>query len=655
LREGSLAHWLAVIWLGALGGAELFTHLASRLEGTFFAKPGEDKLTRFRDRIGLRDLLRQLALIEPVEVPRKSSPFQLLTVFAERLILAMAGDPKRPEAKARGARTLGKLAGWLGDNAMAALFRLGEEKWRQEGWQHECGEGFAAALAHHGVLAYIASRNAYSGYAWGDGATRIAADIIARRNPLDMLALIDSVEVRYFKTRAHLIGTAAVAMKRAGIGLLSALSSRRSRYVDGAQFEDFANVLRSTGMLSGDRSDLPKAAVTKAAIAAAIDSGDLEGLRRAVALVEALPDNPGNPFEGETIWAKDLRQQLADALTAGDPGAALRLMISATSREDFRAFAAGLLHRQSHLHDPEMLADWVLAAVQPKPTWAQADWVMPLAIGFALALEPEARLPFLAALLGEGSPTQAEVLAVLAALDDPIGTLEWVTSGKAEDDYDLELALFNAVPALAARGDETLFERLDSLGPDEPLMTTIGEHWPIERWESCLSACATWIGTNPRQGGERLLSWMLEALLPRVAVSDPRRAFDAVDRIRSTHPGVNEPHLLRWMIGSVAGQRNPSAKHWPMLLAAASRIAEPRRRGYALREMLSGAKLLPVDQRRRPTCETIAALALGPRELILNNVEAVVRTAAAADPCVLNTLTGLIDRIRGLLAVDLDG
>jgi hypothetical protein len=158
---------------------------------------------------------------------------------------------------------------------------------------------------------------------------------------------------------------------------------------------------------------------------------------------------------------------------------------------------------------------------------------------------------------------------------------------------------------------------------------------------------------NPSRDGEFLLIWLLEELLPRVAVSDPRRAFDAVDCIKQTHPGaVYEARLLQAMICNVAGQKSPTANHWPMLLAAADRIAEPLPRGNALTAMLSAAKRLPVDQRRRPTCLTIAALALGPRELVLNNVEAVVRTAVAADPGVRSKLIGLADRMRALLAVD---
>jgi hypothetical protein len=71
--------------------------------------------------------------------------------------------------------------------------------------------------------------------------------------------------------------------------------------------------------------------------------------------------------------------------------------------------------------------------------------------------------------------------------------------------------------------------------------------------------------------------------------------------------------------------------------------------------MLSATKRLPAARASQPACRTIAALALGPGEFILNNVAAVVRTAAAIDHGVRKDLIGLIGRLRSLLAVNLEG
>jgi hypothetical protein len=314
------------------------------------------------------------------------------------------------------------------------------------------------------VSAYIAARSTLSGYAWWEGATRVAADIIARNNPLDMLPLIDSVDIRYSGTRAQFIGTAAVAMKRSGIGSIAALLSRLGRYVDCGQFGKFLDVLKRIETFSTGDSDLSAAAIAKRAVDVAIDSSDLDGMWRASPLVEALPDTVGVPFEGETIWAEDLRRKLADALAPRDPVKALRLIVPITSTEGFQTFATNLLIRHPQLLEPDALAGWALAALRdPEQSWKNTDWVTQFATGFALALPVDARFHFLRTILKQGSPSYSHVLIALGGLEDPIGTLEQLASTPPGYKYDFIVALFNAVQALAVRGDETLFERLDGL------------------------------------------------------------------------------------------------------------------------------------------------------------------------------------------------
>jgi hypothetical protein len=660
-KNGSLAHGLAVVWLGSMGGAELFKALVGNFKRSFFVKSNK-KLSHYGERAGLRDLIRQLALVEPSRIPRGSAPFNLMKVIAERVLLLLADEPDVPESKAGGARVLGKFAAWLDDDLMTRLFQHGTERWINEGWQHECGEGFAASLARRGVSSYIVGRNLFSGYPSWHGAMMVAADIICCNDPRDVVALIDSVEIRHFKTRASLIGKGAIAMKRAGVGSLATLASRLSPYVAGAQFEDLVEVLRSVETPRAEPMD--QLILTKKAVDAAIQSGDLAAMRNVIRSVETLSDILGVPFEGETIWAKNLRRSLAGALARDDPVSSLRLLVPIASVDDFRAFATEFLVKRPHLRDPKLFGTWVLRTLQPsEPSWESTYWIGPFATGLALALPGDTRSDFLAAISGKGSSNYAQVVSNLSALDDPIGTLNRASSNTEPVDDCLEWAIPNAVAALAERGDKTVFARLDGLSEryirNEPIMISIGEHWPTESWESCLSAYNSWQNTNSRQRrtfSRFSLSWILDELLPRVAVTDPRRAFDAVDQVKSDYPDVvDEARLLRRMIGRVAGSSSPNASYWPALLSAASKIADASPQGYALLDMLSATRRLPATEARQPACRTIAALALGPREFILNNVEAVVRTAAAIDHGVRKDLIGFVGRLRSLLAVNLEG
>jgi hypothetical protein len=155
--------------------------------------------------------------------------------------------------------------------------------------------------------------------------------------------------------------------------------------------------------------------------------------------------------------------------------------------------------------------------------------------------------------------------------------------------------------------------------------------------------------------GKYLLLRIAEVLLPRLSLIEPQQAFNAVDQIKLADPDTeDESFLLRRIIGGLGDQKNPSEKHWPIFLAAASRITDSGPLSYALLEMLSASKRLRFDERRRPVCQTIAALAFGPRELVLNNIEGVTWAAIAADPEVRGQLIGIGNRVKALLAVDLD-
>jgi hypothetical protein len=171
-----------------------------------------------------------------------------------------------------------------------------------------------------------------------------------------------------------------------------------------------------------------------------------------------------------------------------------------------------------------------------------------------------------------------------------------------------------------------------------------------------LAACEKWIQTKSDSKAEHFLMSMVEVLLPRVALIEPQQALDSVAQIRSAHPDtIDESLLLRKIIGGLSCQKNPSEEHWRIFIAALSRITESGPLGEALLDMLLASRRLRFDERKRPVCQTIAALAFGPREFVLNNIEAVIWAAIAAEPAIRNELAGLGDRVEQLLALDLAG
>ncbi|NEI93926.1 hypothetical protein GR248_24315 [Rhizobium leguminosarum] len=652
LTFGSLSHLLASAWMGSLGGEVLSAELVRALGKASRATESEDEwLSAQFDGVGLRHVLQQLALIEPYRIPRDSRPFQLLEIFGERLLIVLSEEKDVPEKKARGARVLGEIYGWLGDDFISALFRLGTDKWGNESWQRECGEGLAASLARRGVANYIAARNDLSGYAWQQSAVQIASDIIASENPKAILQLIDSIDIRYSATRAQLVGTAAVAMKRSGVGSLDALPPRLSPYIDGAEFRNFLDILKSIAEPSEVGSNLPMEAIAKLAVDAAIRNPKQNGMH-AIALVEDLNDGVGIPFEGEIIWAKDLRRKLADALSASDPAAALRLINPFTDTRGFTEFAQAFRGRHPDLAEWHPFAEWTCAAIQ---RLASSHWPTDLVVGFALALPEDSRHPFLATVVEEGSSTYRHIRARLQAFEQPAKMLELAGMAGAGENPNHNQAIRDSIQVLADRGDPSLFDLLSrvykQVEPSDGIVKQIGLSWPANDWKTCLAACEDWFGQNMGWDQKHLFLHLIESLLPRAATISPKSTFAIVDQLATTYSrAIDKPHLLRLMIGSIVGGQRPSAEHWSALLSAAKTISESRPLGNALLETLRATRRLDTKERQQATCQTIAALALSSRELVLKNVEAIYWAAIDSAPEVKSALPNIASRLKVLLS-----
>lgn len=658
LDPDGLSHLLARAWLSAMGGSVLFEKFSADIILEKQADTDDGRwLHRLREQAGLGDALHLLALIEPHQIARHGPSFQLLTHFGERLLAVLNDEKDRPESKARGALALGKLAAWLGDDVMVELLRLGKRNWRNELWQHECGKGFSASLARRSVHDYISAQDGPSSCAWWEGGVQIASEIIAKANPLDMLALIDSVDVRNLNSRAKLIGIAAIEMRRSGIGSLAALTPRLGRYVDGATFSDYVRITRSIAYPTECPVNLSDAAAAKRAVDAAIADPN-QSAKDAIDRVEALSDVVGTPFEGEIIWSKDLRRKLSVALETADPVAALRLIIPTANTEVFKDYGARFLRKDPMMNDWRKLAHWLLSAVSsPARSWNNSNWQSCLLTGFALALPIDSRRHFIAEATVEGSSLHAEVSARLDGYECPADVLrDFITIRQDDTPYHYP-SFLDAVKALAEAGDPVLFERLKEVfaerQPNHVVVATIGSSWPRERWEDCLSACRVWIEQHSDWHREHLFLHLIEGLIPRAAQINLNGILTAIDRLGDEYSGaINKAYILRKIIGKISEQERPSERDWPDLIETVRRIDEPVALRYALLDMLAATRRLDTDKRARPTNQTIAALALGSREMFIDNVEAVCRTAVGADAHVTSRLAGIGDRVKTLLEAD---
>lgn len=644
LTDYGVQRRLAAAWIDAQSGSALLKVLPE-------AEDPEDSVAALLlADVGLGGALQMLALIEPEALSRAGEVFETMKRVGDALLQALGRHERIPESRAGGARVLGRFFGWLGPDFALRLRQLGEAHW-SEGWIHEFAEGLSLSLAHQDADAYLAARaNTFPELQW-QRAANLAADTLARRDPQEVLRLIDSVPVKYSGTRAELVGIAAIAFRQTGQSArLRELPSRLSAYPQGAVFQEVATGLRVALDDAGDeREPVPLALALKHAQAAIADD-DAPAVARAAVEVEAFSLSVAHPYQGRTIWPEDIRRLLAKALAPQDPARALTLLLPLASLDEVRALAREIRARLITGKAGELALEAQRIAVEAKPTVLNAT--RELVLAFALEVPDGERSSFFDT-LNASAQLKLNVAQALDAISDPLRGLERLSS--RSDEFYLPWIAKHALAALCRTGAPLAFNALASLELDghleQALLQIIAKNWPLDSWCAGIDNALAW--AEPARCGKtfRIVDF-LETLLARAGAIEPAAVLDALDRtIAALKPGtLYRSQVQRVIIGAAAEADPVPTQHWPLLVARAVAIEDSGPRIRAIDSLLAALPRLLPEDRTRCTVLTLAALGQGPAKPVLQGAEAMVYAALAAEPALKGQGGTLAARLAALLA-----
>jgi hypothetical protein len=493
-----------------------------------------------------------------------------------------------------------------------------------------------------------------------DSALRVAAEIIASRDPADALRLVDRLPVQASTYRAELVRIIAIAMRRSGRGRISDLQSHLSPYIQGYHFLGaIAALERILGSKLESKSS-PKIVVVRNAVQDAISTGNQTNLLRVVPLVEALTSNIGEPFGGEVVWASDVRRQLVNALTSFAAEEALWVAMPIADITDFRVIAKTLLVQRPELADPRKIATVLLNAVRKvkrSPLDVFSD--LYLALSFALELPQDMRKNFIDRMFAPSAKTSRQAVAwAIDAFERPEDALARVANDKQELQIERIFIPPLAVGEYCRRHPDKTFALLDRLQLsaaelDQPLQQ-VGAYWPLERWKEGLSAFLDWMSKRCGEvGWTHTTRAFVEVLLRRAAAVEPVLALEEIKRLRD-RVKISDPeldYLVETVVVCAAKTRPPQVRHWKFLVNACARISEPGPRTSALCALLLGIEHMAPEERSPPASLAVALMGLGPREPVLNKLETVARAAAAADPGMRAKCSEMVELLRVLLSI----
>lgn len=647
LSDYSIQCRLAAAWIDAQSGSALLNELPEPED------PQDSFAARRLADVSLPETLQMLALIEPEALPRAGKVFETMKRVGDALLQALGRQERIPERRSDGARVLGRFLGWLGLDFALRLRQFGEAHWRDAVWSTEFAEGLSLSLAHQDAETYFAAcANTFPELQW-QGATNLAAHILARRDPHEVLRLIDSVPVKYSGTRAELVGIAAIAFRQTGQSTwLRELPSRLSAYPQGAVFQEIATGLRvALDDAEDEREPDPLALALKHAQVAIAD-GDALAVAQAAAEIEAFSLSVGQRYRGQTVWAKSIRRLLAKALAPQDPARALTLLLPWASLGEARTLVREIRARLITGMAGELALEAQRIAAEAGPSIWGTSWPRELVLAFALELPDGERSSFFDT-LNSSAQLKLDVAEALDAIADPRRGLERLCK-RTDELYVLWIAK-HALAALCRTEASLAFDALASLDfnsyQEQSLLQIIAENWPLDSWRAGIADALAWALPARHDKTFRIVDF-LERLLARTGAIEPAAALDALDRtIAALKPGTLYRSLVQKAIISAAAEADPiPTQHWPLLVARSVAIEDSGPRSYALDSLLAALPRLPPQDRTRCTVLTLAAFGQGPAKPVLQGAEAMVYAALAAEPALKGQGETLAARLEALLA-----
>jgi hypothetical protein len=365
------------------------------------------------------------------------------------------------------------------------------------------------------------------------------------------------------------------------------------------------------------------------------------------------------PYQGEIIWARQIRRLLALALEPFEPERALAVLLPvAASFEEVRAKARKICASR-RTAGPEAVAEAVHDIALDVHD-ASMNWIMwrhELVLAFALELPVPARSAFVDETLGtEPSSLKEAVSEALLVYDRPKDAIGRLAAQSSRETF-LWLA-GHALAEICRCESGSAFDTLSDLNAEnilEDLLSHMAEAWPLGQWREGVVAFLRWVKLRGglRDGWTRSVDSFLRRLLLRVGRQNPVDALAIMDEVLAIvgDDPWERSYVERDIIGAAAQAEPADASLWPFLVERAVKIIETNPRARALEELLSGLRRIDPAARRRCTSLTLGAIGTGPREPILGKLEALAFASLAADPSLAGRGETLVARVAALLTV----
>lgn len=647
---------IAVAWIGARGGDALLAKLLAQPD-TFIPWDAIEPDRNFQRQlagVGLRSALSMLELVVPEHIPRHSDAFRMMARLGDTVLDLLEQDPEIPEFQEQASYALGRLFAGLDMSLIARLRRLLREQWCRSAY--DLGRAVAISLAYQGSAVYLEEKhNRVCPECWDEAALIDAAGVIAKCDPDSVIVLIDHVPERFSSARAELAGIAAVALRQAGMEIPSRLQSKLTPFTRSAGFLGVAECLvRACDSGSGD-SDMPDAVRLNQEVLAAVASGDSSRLLALVPGVEALSMGSAQIYRGDTIWAKEVRRNLAEKLENIDPVQALRVLLPAAQPGEITRLARTIVARNSTDKLSVVLAAYDEVA-QADSGGTYAMWRHDVFLAFALALPADLQASFVDTVPDEDARLMIEALE---GIDEPIAGMRLI-AGRSEF-YDLWLSLkFTA--ALCQKDSSAVFGELDKLFASESievkiLCACVGEHWPLAQWRQGIQGFLHWAESRRliSDGTYYFAKEFLDSLLSRVVRVEPRAAFDALHALpEETSRYLDISSLERNLVTAALAFKPIDENHFPVLVEAALAIGDASPRRSAVITLLDALRHIRDEAQAHCCCLALKAVGCGYGRLdSFWEVDRCLYAALRAAPDLINQGQAIVTHLDALLRIDL--
>ena len=650
------AAYFVVAWLAARGGPQVVAQIDNLLGAWRADGGGTEKQLKQGAPFGVRELLEMLDLADPVLIPRQGRPFDLLIKSFDLLLVGLEARLSAPESKARAALPIGRFSAWIGLPYVRRFQDAAGKVW-DKSWLVEFGEGVSISLAELGD--YTAEREKYCVETLYARAANAAVKILANRDPVEAVELIDSVDFKYSSTRAEFVEITAVAMFRTKRGDPSILWSRLSPYTKAANFLLTSNVLTETHQ---DRSQFGvgfSASQYWQQVSDAIKAQDqrtIEELSRDASRLKW----DREPESFRKFSRRNILRTLSKGLAPFNAARAMEVGLVASSFDETRALVPKVLQQRSVttlVHAAEIV-DGILVTVNEEFK-APFGLSMDVVLAFVLEFPKDVRGEFLDTYFGhdrnKADDLRRDVEEALQAFESPCSLIPQVLAMKEAYSFHwvAERCFVEAVKrdpffAFGALVDSEL-EGSDSEG----LWKALSEGWPVNRWREGFDAFVKEADHLNRSSNRwiQMLEDFAISLLVRLVSQNHVMAFEAldemIDRVHISEYTAGEQEFR--MIASVASIVPANIELWKMLVNRASKIKETTKRTRTFEYLLAELEFVPSKLQARCASLTIGAFGVGPCQPVLRNASSIIRAALSADPEQKSRAVRLIAQLSALL------